>query len=321
MRTKLLFISLIWRFCFLTYQGHSQEEVLVSLAYEQIEIPGLPYYVEEVIDARPNKSSLGIASIGLLNKKVPIRFDIGFERSLMEYLRTIRPRDTLEQKALILRIKQLKVEEVSDINASYGAASLEADLIYRTEGRLVKLGEASFAVQEPAINISKTHERRIRYLLYQCLSSLITLEDKPGFTRSFEPFSEEKLRTVDKKSTRLKQIEVLGSGKRKTDFKLNGMPISNSKIEQMIRDSGSGEAMALLKRSKRTMGIGALASGIGGGLIAFTLGSYITGGIFYIEPVLAGGAGLGLGVVFNQMSRTQLRRAVEIYNESLRKQN
>ncbi len=71
-------------------------------------------------------------------------------------------------------------------------------------------------------------------------------------------------------------------------------PYRIPKIEQMIRDSGSGEAMALLKRSKRTMGIGALASGIGGGLIAFTLGSYITGGIFYIEPVLAGGAGLGL---------------------------
>ncbi len=298
-------------------QVKAQEEVTVSLAFEQVVIPGLPYYVQEVIDARRNKASLGIASVGMLNKKVPIRFDIGFERSLMEYLRTIRPRDTLEQKPLILRIKLLNLKEIDDINARLGSAHIEADLIYRSEDRLVKLGEANFHIEQPAFNISKTHEARVRYLLYQCLSSLVKFEDRPGFTRSFEPFELGKLRSVEKSRSRLKSIEILGSGKRRTDFRQNGIPIGNFQIEQMIRDSGSQDALSFFKKSKRNMSIAALSSSLGGGLIGFTAGSYLAGGIFQAEALVAGGGGIGIGLLFGQLASSQIRRSVELYNEHI----
>jgi hypothetical protein len=165
MRAFVIFLF-VFGFCNIS---RAQEELIV-LQNEPVEFKADGFYVKKVIDKRPNKENIGFAQKGVFKKtKVAVNFKYGVEKAVYTYLN-----ENLEQDAgevpIVICITELSVSESSGLPVT-GKAEIKMDFCREKNGSLGKLYAAEAFVEQPAVNVTKTHEERIREVIANCIEN------------------------------------------------------------------------------------------------------------------------------------------------------
>ena len=146
------------------------QEELIVLQNEPITFKADGYYIEKVIDARKDKANIGFVQKGVFKKtKVDAKLKDGIEKSIYNYLNESFGQDP-NTVPIVLRITQLQISESKSLPVT-GKAEIKMEFCREKDGNLGKLYDAEAYVEKPAVNVTKTHEERIREVITSCLES------------------------------------------------------------------------------------------------------------------------------------------------------
>lgn len=153
------------------------QEELVELNNESIGFEADGFYIKNVTDGRENKDSIGFAQKGVFKKdKVPARFKDGLEPAISYFLKENFRQDT-SGVPVVMRVTYLHISESMGIPIT-GTAEIKMEFLREKEGSLGKLYAAEAFVEKPAMNVTKTHEQRIREVIVSCLENFNTSDWK-----------------------------------------------------------------------------------------------------------------------------------------------
>ncbi len=146
------------------------QEELIVLQNEPIEFAADGFFVKKVIDKREHKGNIGFAQKGVFKKtKVKANFKDGVETSIYNYLK-----ENLEQEPdavpIVIGITELKISESSSLPVT-GKAEIKMEFYKEKDGSLGKLYASEAFIEKPAVNVTKTHEERIREVITSCLEN------------------------------------------------------------------------------------------------------------------------------------------------------
>jgi len=165
MRTTLIFLLLFGLHSMLLAQ-----EELIELNNEPIEFEADGFYIKKVTDSRSNKDSIGFAQKGVFKKdKVPARFKDGLEPAISNFLKDNFRQDS-SGVPVVMRVTYLHVSETMGVPAT-GKAEIKLEFLREKDGSLGKLYKSEAFVEKPALNVTKTHEQRIREVIATCLEN------------------------------------------------------------------------------------------------------------------------------------------------------
>jgi len=147
----------------------SQEE-LITLENEPVEFEADGFYIKKVTDAREEKDNIGFVQKGLFKKKkVDADLKDGVAPAIYDYLKenfTQNPSGV----PIVLRITKLEILESSSLPVK-GKAEIKVEFFREKDGSLGKLYGAESFVEKPAVNVTATHEGRIREVITSCLQN------------------------------------------------------------------------------------------------------------------------------------------------------
>lgn len=147
----------------------SQEE-LITLENEPIAFEANGFYIKKVADARKNKDNIGFVQKGVFKKKkVDADLKGGVETAISNFLQENFTQDP-SGVPIVIRITELKISESSSLPIK-GKADITMEFFREKDGSLGKLYEAGSFVEKPAVNVTATHEERIREVIVSCLES------------------------------------------------------------------------------------------------------------------------------------------------------
>jgi len=147
----------------------AQNEVIV-LQNEPIAFKADGYYIKNVIDARKDKSNIGFVQKGVFKKtKVDAQLKGGVEKAIYNYLKENFRQDP-NTVPIVIRITKLEISESSSLPIK-GKAEIAMEFCREKNGSLGKLYDSEAFVEKPAVNVTKTHEERIREVITSCLKS------------------------------------------------------------------------------------------------------------------------------------------------------
>jgi len=165
MKAVFIFIFL-FGFCSIAY---GQEE-FIELQHEPVDFKAEGFFIKNVIDGRADKESIGFVQKGIFKKtKVHASFKHGLETAIYNYLEKSLRQDKTSVP-VVLRITHLNISESKSLPVK-GKAEVKMEFFREKNGSLGKLYEAEAFVEKPAINVTKTHEERIREVIITCLES------------------------------------------------------------------------------------------------------------------------------------------------------
>lgn len=165
MRTSLVFVLLFGLHSMILAQ-----EELIELNNDPIEFEADGFYIKKVTDSRENKDSIGFAQKGVFKKdKVPARFKDGLEPAIYNFLKENFRQDS-SGVPIVMRVTYLQISESLGIPIT-GMAEIKMEFLREKDGSLGKLYATEAFVEKPAMNVTKTHEQRIREVIATCLES------------------------------------------------------------------------------------------------------------------------------------------------------
>lgn len=136
---KHLFVILISLFFSATLYSRNK---IINLDNQKLNIALGKYRIDSVIDARPDKTSLGYVYKGLRNRKVPVYL----EAPLTSYLNTLfiynnTPIENAEH--IIIRVNKLFVYETLYQNIEYSHCEINVSFISKKDNKLIEKFESS----------------------------------------------------------------------------------------------------------------------------------------------------------------------------------
>lgn len=147
----------------------SQEE-LITLQNEPIEFEADGFYIKNVIDAREEKDNIGFVQKGVFKKKkVDADLKNGVENAIADFLKKNFKQDPTGVP-IVIRITKLEISESSSLPIK-GKAEVKMEFFREKDGSIGKLYEAESFVEKPAVNVTATHEERIREVIVSCLQN------------------------------------------------------------------------------------------------------------------------------------------------------
>ena len=165
MRTFLIIL-----FVFGLHQIVWSQEGLIILQNESIEFEADGFYIKKVEDVRANKENIGFMQKGVFTKtKIDANLKGGVEKAIYNYLKENFRQDT-NGVPIVICITQLEISETPGLPIT-GKSKIKIDFCREKNGSLGKLYNAEAYVEKPAVNVSKTHEERIREVIVSCLES------------------------------------------------------------------------------------------------------------------------------------------------------
>lgn len=157
-------------FVFILHQIAWSHDELIVLQNEPIEFEADGFYIKKVEDVRTKKENIGFVQKGVFKKaKIDANLKGGVEKAVYDYLKENFRQDA-NGVPIVIRITQLEISETSSLPIA-GKAEIKMDFCRDKNGSLGKLYKAEAYVEKPAVNVSKTHEERIREVIVSCLKS------------------------------------------------------------------------------------------------------------------------------------------------------
>ena len=147
----------------------AQEEAIV-LQDEPITFSANGFYIKNVIDARKDKSNIGFVQKGVFKKtQVDAKLKGGVEKAIYNYMKENFSQEP-NAVPIVIRITKLEISESKSIPVK-GKAEIAMEFCREKNGSLGKLYDSEAFVEKPAVNVTKTHEERIREIITSCLKS------------------------------------------------------------------------------------------------------------------------------------------------------
>ncbi|MFW5832175.1 MAG: hypothetical protein ACOCVA_07965, partial [Prolixibacteraceae bacterium] len=162
-------ISILLILSVIHFIGFGQDET-IQLQNEPIEFDADGFYIKKIVDARENKGDIGFVQKGVFKKtKVDAQLKGGVEKAVFDYLEENFDQDK-NGVPIVLHITELKISESSSLPIT-GKAEVKIEFFRFKDGSIGKLYESEAFVEKPAVNVTKTHEERIREVVSTCIES------------------------------------------------------------------------------------------------------------------------------------------------------
>ena len=160
---------LIVLFIFFHILSYGQKK-LIELKNEPVDIKLNGFYISSVIDGRENHDNIGFVRVGMFNKKVNADLSGGVEHSVLNYINNSLIVDT-NLVPIVIKIVYLNISENTTFSSEIGRAEIKVEFYQLEDGKLGKLYETEAFLEEPGMDVTKGHEKRIRKILITCLKS------------------------------------------------------------------------------------------------------------------------------------------------------
>ncbi|AII51028.1 hypothetical protein [Hymenobacter sp. APR13] len=166
---KLLYLPLL----LLPLAGYSQSTKLeISLAQQVLPAAGSAFHFDKLVDARPDRTSIGSVHRGLDNHLVPATLGGSLETELTPMLRQALPAGPAT-RPLVVRIYTLAVHETITAMSETGSAEVEMDFLEATGPDTYRLLlSVSELVEGKGLDVTSKHPDNIRRALQQGLQRL-----------------------------------------------------------------------------------------------------------------------------------------------------
>ena len=147
----------------------SQEE-MITLENEPIEFEADGFFIKKVTDAREEKDNIGFVQKGVFKKKkIDADLKNGVETAVYKYLKENFTQDA-SGVPIIIHITELEISESSSLPIK-GMAEIRMEFFREKDGSIGRLYAAESFVEKPAVNVTATHEERIREVIVSCLEN------------------------------------------------------------------------------------------------------------------------------------------------------
>ena len=146
------------------------QKEMIALSNDSIEFEANDFYIKKVTDAREKKDNIGFVQKGVFKKKkVDADLKGGIETAIAYFLEENFTQDPTGVP-IVIRITELKISESSSLPIK-GKAEVKMEFFREKDGSIGKLYEAESFVEKPAVNVTATHEERIREVISSCLQN------------------------------------------------------------------------------------------------------------------------------------------------------
>lgn len=156
---------------------------IITLKPDKIVIPDRTFYIKGVIDERQDTSSIGLTAL-----KEKMNFENGVSSYLLDYFNKTLPQEYKKQHPVIIKIKKLQISEENKYS-EIASVSVSIDFYIDFSGSLGKIYESKSEVNESGQGVATSHEKRIKYVLYDCLRQFAESNwktSKPAFDENGE---------------------------------------------------------------------------------------------------------------------------------------
>lgn len=150
------------------------KDLVIKLNDIKVDISDVNFYIEDVIDSRANKDDIGIAMVGIFNKKIPVQLEGGLKESLLKSFSYSLPQ--LDNKIpIVVNILRLQVGEKTEFSGEYAEAEIEMEFCLKKGDKIGQIYQArSFTKTRSFLDVTPYHEANIRKVLSNCLKSFVT---------------------------------------------------------------------------------------------------------------------------------------------------
>ncbi|MEX0968794.1 MAG: hypothetical protein WD077_16305 [Bacteroidia bacterium] len=124
-------------FCFLTLMlfapdAMAQKVHYIRLIPDRMDFYDSQFYIDTVVDAREDKTSIGTVRMGLLNVKRKAQLESDFSTILNRYFATVLPQ-MLDKKPVTVVFRKFSVSEKASFTQEYGSVNIEVDFYYQND--------------------------------------------------------------------------------------------------------------------------------------------------------------------------------------------
>ena len=165
MKKYLVFILL-----FGIYNLSWSQEELITLENEPVEFEADGFFIKKVTDAREEKDNIGFVQKGVFKKKkLDADLKNGVETAVYKYLKENFTQDA-SGVPIVIHITELEISESTGLPIN-GVAEIRMEFFREKDGSIGRLYAAESFVEKPAVNVTATHEERIREVIVSCLEN------------------------------------------------------------------------------------------------------------------------------------------------------
>lgn len=154
-------------FLFTATAAYSQSYTL-QMARQKLPAMERSFYIEQVIDSRLVKASVGEVQTGMLNSKAAANFAQPLDQELSAFFTASLPKQ-VAQVPVILRVNKLWVSEHTTYSSETGTAEAVVDFYYKSDSGYHKLYSAIAIASQQGLDVTKKHEENIARVLADCL--------------------------------------------------------------------------------------------------------------------------------------------------------
>lgn len=150
----------------------AQEKHLIDLEPNQFVITDRTFYIDSVVDNRPNKESIGVVQKGMNNRQVAADFTIGFLPALTKYFKVVAGKVHDRQTKLIAVVDDFNISEKTYRMKETGFAYASISFCELDSGKLRKIFHCSEMQESGGMDVTSSHAKRINACLEKCLRQM-----------------------------------------------------------------------------------------------------------------------------------------------------
>jgi hypothetical protein len=137
-----------------------QEQYLINISDLTLRTSTYGYYVEEVLDARTNKDSIGFVLTGMKDVKTSADIENSLESSLLNlFQRSFPKKEGL--KPMTIRVNHFEIYEISKVNKLAAIFMVNLTFLEKTKNGYTELYNVGCTIDEFALNPTKIHDDNI----------------------------------------------------------------------------------------------------------------------------------------------------------------
>lgn len=159
---KQISVCLLLMFCF---SGFSQSKVYTYIQENNKGKIKSSFYIQKVVDARPNKTSIGNIYSSDLRKKYPADFEGTLSEEFQSFFKSVFAASKQKHR-LLMEVKSFDIDhEHSDVFKDIGKARLNVSYYLNRNDTCIFLYNYNDSVMDETNEAQRTHPNRIRRLL------------------------------------------------------------------------------------------------------------------------------------------------------------
>ncbi|HBX51563.1 MAG: hypothetical protein A2275_07505 [Bacteroidetes bacterium RIFOXYA12_FULL_35_11] len=147
----------------LCFSQISYAQKTINLKPDKILIYNRNFYLSDIIDARKDTGSIGIST-----DKQEIFIEQGVKLAFLNYFFTALPKEQKRQIPVVLKVNKILVTEENEYS-EIATAIAEVEFMVKSDEELISIFKTESEVRESGSGIAASHEKRIRFVLYDCL--------------------------------------------------------------------------------------------------------------------------------------------------------